>query len=73
MKDEWIRVYIKQNLTGFTGLMGFSFACSERPFGRRPFFPDDLVDPVQLLSENVNPFLTYIRFNIINQINSINR
>jgi len=21
MKDEWIRVYIKKNLTGFTGLM----------------------------------------------------
>ena len=22
-----------------------SFACGERPFGRRPLYPDDLVDP----------------------------
>jgi hypothetical protein len=35
-------------LTGFTGLLGFFFACGERPFGRRPLYPDDPVDPVQL-------------------------
>jgi hypothetical protein len=28
---------------------GIFFAWSERPFGRRPLYPDDLVDPVQLL------------------------
>jgi hypothetical protein len=35
MKDVWIRVYIKKNLTGFTGLMGFFSACGERLFGRK--------------------------------------
>jgi len=33
-------------LTGFTGLMGFFIACGEAPFGRRPFYPDNPVDPV---------------------------
>jgi hypothetical protein len=28
---------------------GIFFACGERPFGRRPLYPDDLVDPVQFL------------------------
>jgi hypothetical protein len=31
---------------GFTGLMGFFIACGEAPFGRRPFYPDNPVDPV---------------------------
>jgi hypothetical protein len=26
------------------------FACGEGPFGRRPHYPDDPVDPVQLFS-----------------------
>jgi hypothetical protein len=26
------------------------FACGEQPFGRRPHYPDDPVDPVQLFS-----------------------
>jgi hypothetical protein len=25
---------------------GIFFACGERPFGRRPLYPDDPVDPV---------------------------
>jgi len=32
--------------TGFTGLLGFLFAWSEIPLGRRPFYPDVPVDPV---------------------------
>jgi len=26
------------------------FACGEGPFGRRPYYPNDPVDPVQLFS-----------------------
>jgi hypothetical protein len=29
--------------TGFTGFGGSFFACGEAPFGRRPFYPDNLV------------------------------
>ena len=36
---------------------GIFFACGERPFGRRPSYPDDPVDPVQLLFKDKNPFL----------------
>jgi hypothetical protein len=33
--------------TGFTGLMGFLLpAASEMPSGRKPFYPDDLVNRV---------------------------
>jgi len=33
--------------TGFSGLMGFfSPAAGEMPSGRRPFYPDDPVNPV---------------------------
>ena len=46
-------------LTGFTGLTGFFFACGESPFGRRPLYPDDPVDPVQLLFKDKNPFLFF--------------
>jgi hypothetical protein len=38
---------------------GIFFACGERPFGRRPLYPDDPVDPVQLLFKDKNPFLKY--------------
>jgi hypothetical protein len=32
--------------TGFTGLMGFFLpAASQMPSGRRPFYPDDPVNP----------------------------
>jgi len=34
--------------TGFTGFIGFFIACGEAPFGRRPFYPDNPVDPVEL-------------------------
>ena len=34
-------------------------ACGERPFGRRPFCPDDPADPVQLLFNDKNPFLFF--------------
>jgi hypothetical protein len=36
---------------------GIFFACGERPFGRRPLYPDDPVDPVQLPFKDKNPFL----------------
>jgi hypothetical protein len=36
--------------TGLTGLAGIFFACGGGPFGRRPHYPDDPVDPVQLFS-----------------------
>ena len=35
------------------------FAFGERPFGRRPLYPDDPVDPVQLPFKDKNPFLKY--------------
>jgi hypothetical protein len=35
---------------------GIFFACGERPFGRRPLYPDDPVNPVQLLFIDKNPF-----------------
>jgi hypothetical protein len=34
---------------------GIFFAWGERPFGRRPHYPDDPVDPVQLLFKDNNP------------------
>jgi hypothetical protein len=36
---------------------GIFFACGERPFGRRPLYPADPVDPVQLLFKDKNLFL----------------
>jgi hypothetical protein len=39
--------------------MGFFFACGERLFGRRPLYPDNPVDPVQLLFKDKNPFLFF--------------
>jgi hypothetical protein len=38
---------------------GIFFASGERPFGRRPLYPDDPVDPVKLLFKDKNPFLKY--------------
>ncbi len=35
------------------------FARGERFFGRRPLYPDDPVDPVQLLFKDKNPFLLF--------------
>jgi hypothetical protein len=32
-----------------TGFIGFFIACGEESFGRRPFYPDNPVDPVELL------------------------
>ncbi len=40
------------------------FACGEGPFGRRPLYPKDPVDPVQLFSlrsESIPLFLSKIR------------
>jgi hypothetical protein len=37
---------------------GIFFACGESLFGRRPLYPDDPVDPVQLLFKDKNPFLS---------------
>ena len=38
---------------------GIFFACGERPFGRRPLYPDDPVNPVHLLFIDKNPFLFF--------------
>jgi len=38
---------------------GIFFAYGERPFGRRLLYPDDPVDPVQLLFKDKNPFLFF--------------
>jgi hypothetical protein len=35
------------------------FACGEGPFGRRPYYPNDPVNPVQLFSLKKNPFLFF--------------
>ena len=43
--------------TGFTGLTGFFSPSARSPFGRRPFYPDDPVDPVQFSFKDENPFL----------------
>jgi hypothetical protein len=57
------RVKLKRNgfdfifLTGFTGLTGFFSPSARSPFGRRPFYPDDPVNPVQLPIKDENPFL----------------
>jgi len=45
---------------------GIFFACGERPFGRRPLYPDDPVDPVQLLYKDKNPFFFFAYFGIRN-------
>ena len=57
--------------------MGF-FACGETPFGRRPLYPDDPVNPVQLLSKDKNPFLflpsvVIDGFALLNLFNKIDR
>ena len=44
-------------LTGFTGLTGFFFACGASPFGRRPLYPDDPVDPVRKIKLYMLSFL----------------
>jgi len=51
-------------LTGFTGLTGFFSPSARSPFGRRPFYPDDPVDPVQFSFKDENPFLFLPYFNL---------
>ena len=41
----------------FTGLTGFFSPSARSPFGRRPFYPDDPVDPVQFSFKDDNLFL----------------
>ena len=41
----------------FTGLTRFFSPSARSPFGRRPFYPDDPVDPVQFSFKDENPFL----------------
>jgi hypothetical protein len=38
-------------------LTGFFSPSARSPFGRRPFYPDDPVDPVQFSFKDKNPFL----------------
>jgi hypothetical protein len=46
-------------LDRFYRIDGIFFACGERPFGPRPRYPDDPVDPVQLLFKNKNPSILH--------------
>ena len=55
---------IKFLYTGFTGLTGFFSPPARSPFGRRPFYPDDPVDPVQFSFKDENPFLFLSYFNL---------
>jgi len=43
---------------------GIFFACGEGLFGRRPLYPDDPVNPVQLSFKGKNPFLFLPYFNL---------
>ena len=52
---DWIQFYFL--LTGYTGLTGFFSPSARSPFGRRPFYPDYPVDPVQFSFKDENPFL----------------
>ena len=54
---EWIRILIL--LDRIYRIDGIFFACGEDPFGRRPLYPDDPVDPVQLLSKDNNPSILH--------------
>jgi hypothetical protein len=45
-------------------ITGIFFACGEGPFGRRPLYPDDPVNPVQLSFKDKNPFLFLPYFNL---------
>jgi hypothetical protein len=51
---EWIRFYYF-NLDRINRIIRNFFACGEGPFGRRPYYPNDPVDPVQffLRSESI--------------------
>ncbi|CAB1075944.1 hypothetical protein D1AOALGA4SA_3746 [Olavius algarvensis Delta 1 endosymbiont] len=40
---------------------GIFFACGKGPFGRKPHYLDDPVDPVQLFFKNKNPFLSFFQ------------
>jgi hypothetical protein len=49
--------------TGFTGSIGFFIACGEAAFGRRPFYPDNPVDPVEFfLTVRIHTFFQYSFF-----------
>jgi hypothetical protein len=55
--EEWIRFLFF--LDRIYRIDGIFFACGERPFGRRPLYPDDPVDPVQLLFNDKNPSILH--------------
>jgi hypothetical protein len=55
--EEWVRFLFF--LDRIYRIDGIFFACGERPFGRRPLYPDDPVDSVQLLFKDKNPFLFF--------------
>jgi len=44
LQEEWIRFFIF--LDRIYWINGIFFAYGERPFGRRPLYPDNPVDPV---------------------------
>jgi hypothetical protein len=55
--EEWIRFLFF--LDRIYRIDEIFFACGERPFGRRPLYPDDPVNPVQLLFIDKKPFLFF--------------
>jgi len=44
--DSILNILFRQDLQDYQDF----FACGEGPFGRRPHYPGDPVDPVQLFS-----------------------
>jgi hypothetical protein len=55
---EWIR-FLLFFIDRIYRIDEIFFACGERTFGRRPLYPDDPVDPVQLFFKDKNPFLLF--------------
>ncbi len=55
---EWIRI-ILFFLDMINRIVRIFSACGEGPFGRRPYYPNDPVDPVQFFFRN--PFLFFFK------------
>ena len=57
--EEWIRFSFLDRIYRIDGIFSPS---ARSPFGRRPFYPDDPVDPVQFSFKDENPFLIFAVF-----------
>jgi len=59
-KDMWNGFdFYYLNLDRINRIIRNFFAFGEGPFGRRPHYPNDPVNPVQLFSLKKNPFLFF--------------